>query len=597
MTEPNNTYQLPSLPGVRRDGTVTDSDFYNDAQWVRFIRKDKGRPKKMGGYQGISDTTSGPVRGTLVWSHQFTNRVVCFSKYGVEYVDMDANGLGGIVNTITPAAYVVNDNAVWSYDYLYDSASGANATILLASPIQTLLNIDDPTLFPVYWTPLNTPIAMVAITDTNAQVSGGLFCTAPYSVLLSNDGNITWSDVNAPQNYGGSGGNPGDAGSARITGTKLVKGLPMRTGSASGGLIWSLDSVLRMDYIGGGAVFKFSHISTKSSVLSQNGIIEYDGMWYWAGIDRFLVSNGSQVTELPNDMNVNWFYDNLSYANRQKVFAMKMPRWGEIWWFFPYGSATECNHAVIFNTRLQTWYDVALNRSSGVTPSIFHYPVMNDNVPNNQVALTYTVSAGTVLVGDYIRGVTSGSQASIQSISGAGPFTAFATYTTSSVFTTGEGFVDITSAATGTLTVVKPLYSMFTHEKGTDAITTQGGNIDAIPAWFESCNFGMPTGGTQVASQQGVDQFTILNRIEPDFKMTGSMLIDVVTREFSQSTDALNAGNTPAGTPYTFNGNTDKIDLREQGRQIRLKFTSNVQGGDFEAGQNIINTEPGDVRA
>lgn len=37
----------------------------------------------------------------------------------------------------------------------------------------------------------------------------------------------------------------------------------------------------------------------------------------------FMVSNGVQVDELPNDMNLNWFYNNLPFAQATKVFTMK----------------------------------------------------------------------------------------------------------------------------------------------------------------------------------------------------------------------------------------------------------------------------------
>jgi hypothetical protein len=66
------------------------------------------------------------------------------------------------------------------------------------------------------------------------------------------------------------------------------------------------------------------------------------------------------LQELPNDMNLNWFYDNLNYSQRQKVFAFTNTRWGEIWWCFPYGNATECTHAVIYNIREKAWYDTEL---------------------------------------------------------------------------------------------------------------------------------------------------------------------------------------------------------------------------------------------
>ena len=104
--------------------------------------------------------------------------------------------------------------------------------------------------------------------------------------------------------------------------------------------------------------------------MSSQCVIEYDGIYYWCGVDRFLMFNGV-VREVPNSLNLNWFYDNLNFNQRQKVFAVKVPRWGEIWWCYPRGNATECTHAVIYNVRENTWYDCELpndGRSAGFSP-------------------------------------------------------------------------------------------------------------------------------------------------------------------------------------------------------------------------------------
>ena len=42
----DNVVQIRSLPGIKRDGTRFDGEFYPDGQWVRFQR---GLPRKMGG--------------------------------------------------------------------------------------------------------------------------------------------------------------------------------------------------------------------------------------------------------------------------------------------------------------------------------------------------------------------------------------------------------------------------------------------------------------------------------------------------------------------------------------------------------------------
>jgi hypothetical protein len=92
--------------------------------------------------------------------------------------------------------------------------------------------------------------------------------------------------------------------------------------------------------------------------LSAASVIEYDGQYFWCGTDRFLMFNGV-VREIPNNLNINYFFDGLNRNATQKVFAYKVPRYGEIWWCYPRGDATECTHAVIFN----------IVRTPGMTPS------------------------------------------------------------------------------------------------------------------------------------------------------------------------------------------------------------------------------------
>jgi len=362
-------FTLIPQPGIKRDGTLLEGEFCSDGQWVRFQR---GKAKKMGGYRRITDALTGPVRKLLVWSRKDINSVNSFSASKIETLLVDNNLVGNAIYDRTPAAFATNANNMWSCDTQYDAAVGTTGTIVLAHCNQSLTNIDDDTASKPYWAVANSATAQfVAITDAPA-VSGGVFALAPYTILLGSDGYVAWSDANQPQVWATS-AIPGEASSARVTGAKLVAGLPLRAGQLAA-LLWSLDSVIRMDYIGGAAVWRFTPVSDQSSIMAQNSVIEYDGAYYWIGVDRFMVFDSS-VKELPNDLNQNWFFDNLNYAQRQKIWATKIPRFGEIVWHYPRGDATECNATIIFNTRLKTWYDNSISRSAGYYSQVRHYPV------------------------------------------------------------------------------------------------------------------------------------------------------------------------------------------------------------------------------
>lgn len=169
---------------------------------------------------------------------------------------------------------------------------------------------------------------------------------------------------------------------------KIVKGFPLRgSGTGPAVLMWALDSLIRGTFTPGvGPPFAFDIIARGITVLSSQGIIEMDGIYYWPGVDRFLMFNGV-VREIPNTMNQNFFFDNLNFTQRQKVFAIKVPRYGELWWCYPRGNATECTHAIIYNVREGTWYDTPLpdsddinqGRTAGIFADVYKRPFMVDN--------------------------------------------------------------------------------------------------------------------------------------------------------------------------------------------------------------------------
>jgi hypothetical protein len=96
------------------------------------------------------------------------------------------------------------------------------------------------------------------------------------------------------------------------------------------------------------------------------------------------------VREIPNNLNQNWFFDNINFNARQKCFGFKIPRYGELWWCYPRGRATECTHAVVFNVREGYWFDTPLpdhddinqGRTAGIYADVYQRPFMVDNDDN-----------------------------------------------------------------------------------------------------------------------------------------------------------------------------------------------------------------------
>lgn len=572
---------LNTQPGFRRDGTMMDGNFWNDGQWVRFNR---GRPKKMGGFRRITNLFSGISRRILVWTRGAQVNMYSFSPMKIEMLTTDKNGIGNSVIDRSPASFAPNNDYLWSISAMYDAAAGSTQTIILACAFPSLTNIDDTTGGSVYWASAADSSVFQAI--PSLSVSGGLLVAEPYAIYYGSDGSVTWSNANEPRTLPGSAA-PGDAGTARPTATKIVQGLAVAGTNGPSAVLWSLDSVLRMDFVGGPVVFRISTITKQSSIMARNSVIEYDGIFYWIGIDRFLMyASGGSVQEVQNDHNRNWFFDNVNPAARNKIWAYKYPRYGEIWWFFPFGTATECDHAIIYNVRENYWYDVALSRTAGYYPQVFYWPVMSE--VNTKAYWLRGNSAVNFNIGDRITGVNSLAKGTLINIS-SNDLTVdnvIGTYIAGEVVNSTSG-----GASTLSLVFANGSSNLYMHEFGTDSII--GDNQVAIDSYVESCDIELLNNLATQSSAEGDDHWTRLLRVEPDFVQSGQMYLTVISREFPQSPDiALTPQNT-----YTFQPTDGKIDTREQARLIRLKFGSNVAGGNYEMGKVLIHEVQGDTRS
>jgi hypothetical protein len=352
-----------------------------------------------------------------------------------------------------------------------------------------------------------------------------------------------------------------------------------------------------MTYIGGTAGFEFDTISAESSILSSSCVIEYDGIFYWVGTDRFLQFNGV-VREVENGLNSNFFFDNLNYAQRQKVYAFKVPRFGEIWWCFPFGDSTEANHAVIYNVRENTWYDTALpesGRGAATIPAIFRNPVATGVDRQNSLLYGATVASRGLgyAVGDVVT-VTGGNAVfpalvTVETVGGAGQVQTVSVsgQGSYSATPTGYNFPTNTGAGVGvglrlSLAFDRP-YKLWVHEVGVDAVS--GSDVSPIQSYFETADISLP-----VSAQTNKALRVAL--VEPDFVQTGPMTASIHGRANARSPEVESVPLTipeTAGTPQE-----QVVFFKEQRRQLRFRFESNCVGGDYQMGLILAHIPPSD---
>ena len=604
-----STLILRSDPGIKRDGTKFEGNFYTDGQWVRWQR---GLPRKMGGYRTTQKYLTEISRGFSTFTQQ--NFIYCHSggEASLERFTIDGTGNSSIITDRTPTtlaatgtvtltggaagsvdtitvdgvnimsgavsfttnlattatAVASNINAhtstpeytavavgavitisatsgagstpngfevlatattittsttdmaggsfalasspqnLWMFDYQYDSSTNQNYLIAHVSPnLACICNDEGGQIF--FGEVLGTGKLESVNLPPDANCTGGVVSLHPYLFYYGTDGIIGWSVPGEPTNLTGAG-----SGLARVWGQKIIKGLPLRAGSGSApaGIFWAFDAVIRATFTGSSTVFQFDVIATDTSILSPQCVVDYDGVFFWAGVDRFLMFNGV-VREVPNQMNLNWFFDGLNPKQKSKVFGFKVTRYGEIWWCYPRGQATECTHAVIYNVRENTWYDTELpngGRSAGQFNNSFAAPILTG------------------------------------------------------VEDTGPG------------------YRVWTHEQLTDEY--DGPNIRPIRSYFETADL------SSVA--QGRNEYVRITAIEPDFIQSGPMTVQVTGRANARAPEVFSSVFTfpeQATVPHE-----QIVMLKEQRRELRVRFESNAVYGNYQMGQIIGHMESGD---
>ena len=522
---PSPVFILKIPAGIQRDGTTFSAREFIDGLWTRFYR---GLPQKMGGYSELTNAAIGVSfpnvpRGTFVLPSTPNFNVYIGDFQSLKYFQIDSTGLllSGLIDR-TPVLFASNPYNEWTFDVMFSDS--AASSILLAQAAPNLFGIDQTIEATIYYgdSMANTPLI-----STGQQSNGGFVVLHPFLFFFGSSGQISWSNAGDPTTV---------MGTANVTGSKIVYGLAVRGGTSSpAGLFWSLDSVIRVTNVGTTTVdFNFDTVTGQSSILSSNSIIEYDGIYYWAGIDRFLLYNGS-VSELPNSMCLQFFFQNLNYNQRQKVWATKYTKYGEIWWWFPALNATECNYAVVYNVRERCWYSTALTLTNGVVPTggrssgyfdqTFTLPIWTDNVPD--VSGNYPVWRHEV----------------------------------------PKFFDKLSNVNTGGMNVP---------------------TVTPITAFVESSNLAWCAYGPE-GQRNNLEKTVDLERFEPDFIQSGNLSLIVRGKQYANS-------NAVDSTPYVFNNTTEKIDMREQRREMTLKFICTDIGDNFQMGQPLITMRPGDTR-
>ena len=519
------------------------------------------------------DPVNGPYRNDWQFDAQFSPQgglLSCFAHPGLNLVNID----NGVTTQVLAGNVTPDSNNAYFFTGLCDS-QGQN-----------------PTYKPI-------------------SVDGGVCVLYPFIFVYGSHGFIANNNVdNTYNNQNFYDWNGPLANQVNVASSKIVKGMPMRGGTASpSGLFWATDSLIRVSFNSQATQFYWNYdiVSSQISIMSSNAVVEMDGIFFWMGVDRFYLYNGN-VKVLPNDKNVNYLFNNINYEQRQKVWATKIPRYNEIWFFYPRGTATECTDTIIYNVKDQLWYDagqaVGTRRSCGYTTELFPTPIWAGweyqptyskayYVIAHPASLPAPTSNQFYVAGDLTPVFKPGSYVSFSINEQSAIYRVTASHNTfnTTIGTPGVTLVTLNgpSALPGsTAYSVDGGYSIWQHEFGLNMITLN--TEEAIYSSITTSDISWLTGSPSGDQLVGVNRRMHLRRIEPNFIQSGTMALTILGRKFAGGQNEENSG------PFYFNQDTGKIDLRVEHRLIRLKFESNEIDGNFEMGRNMITAEFGDER-
>jgi hypothetical protein len=568
-------------------------------------------------------------------SNTATNYTVSTATYSAPNTTVDVTG-----GTITgsPTTVYLNDSPVfepdpengpfrniWQFDAQFSPQGGDLA--IFAHPGKNLVNIDNGVKSQVLVGPI-TPDnqyqwSFTGLSDSQGQnptyqpvsVDGGVCVLYPFIFVYGSNGYIANNNVSAT--YGDRSfydWNGPFANQNNVSSSKIVKGMTMRGGTNSpSGLFWATDSLIRVSFNPQATAIYWTYdiISSQISIMSSSSVVEMDGIYFWMGVDRFYLYNGS-VKVLPNDKNVNYLFDNLNYSQRQKVWATKVPRYNEIWFFYPRGTATECTDAIIYNVKDQLWYDAGQakgsQRSCGYTTELFPTPIWCDwnydpvfSAPDFVIATPDGEAAP-----NQNQLYLSGNQTPLFAPGNSLCFSTVDTLNNNYLITNSEFIFNDNTAPDGVTLItcstnfptvpqvgqsvfyINGGFNIWQHEYGVNEINLLG--EIAVYSSITTSDISWLTGNPSQNALQGINRRMHLRRVEPNFLQEGTMAMTILGRKFASGPYEESSG------PYYFTKDTGKIDLRVEHRLVRLKFESNEINGNYQMGRNLITAEYGDER-
>ena len=319
------------------------------------------------------------------------------------------------------------------------------------------------------------------------------------------------------------------AGTFRLdTGNKIVAAISGKDYN----LILTDQAAYQMQFVGPPFTFSIRQVGSNCGCIGQHAAVYADGKVFWMGAGGgFFVFDGT-VKLLPSLVEDFVFTttgsnEGINYSSNEIIYGSHNSLFNELVWFYPAGTplgspAVQNNKSVVYNYVENTWSTMTLARSSYADASTYDVP--------------------------YATEYNSTDVPTISNLSGA------------------------------TNTFGSSLY--YAQEVGNNEIDLNGTET-AIPAYIQSGDFDLPTGG------DGENMLRV-SRFLPDFKnLQGNAVVTIFLKNYP-----VDSGTSSQLGPFTINANTEKIDTRARGRLANVKIQNTAINETWRFGTFRADVNP-----
>jgi len=396
MATQKQMFPIIYKPGILRDGSFFQGSYCIRGQWVRFFR---GQPQNIGGMKNYVIYLQ-TIPQILPPDFIPTNLLIYYDSKGDKHILIGGSLVpDSLLSSVIDVTYTSSGAQTYTWANRFTNPTNTLAqfvvviSIINSLPTQMILCLGMKNYTDINSSEATSSILAKESTDGFFQVNfpdfvlkeatGGMLYVGNRLFYYGNNGLVRWSSIAAEK----SGEQTDlqkpflffkDKYSINISTDKVIYGAEWRGGANSPTIIfWTLGSVVLITNTTGSnnqlitdpddLSFSRKVLSRDSSILSSNSVVEYDGIFYWPGTQRFFVFNGV-VLPLENNLNRQTFFDTIDMSKRQRVFGVKNVSRDEIWWFYPEkgkDANVGCTRAVIYNVVDNTWYDTGIERAAG----------------------------------------------------------------------------------------------------------------------------------------------------------------------------------------------------------------------------------------